>query len=59
MTKVNFSNYKTILHNGTVIIYGSHKGIVYTDIKYNGGFKCGGRSIPNILEEYDDVMVVA
>lgn len=59
MTRVTFSNYKSVLYHGAQIIYGSYNGIVHADSKWNGGFKCAGRSILNLLEEFDNVMVVA
>lgn len=59
MTRVTFSNYKQVLYNGAQIIYGSYNGFVYADPNWNGGFKCAGRSILNLLEEFDNVMIVA
>lgn len=59
MTRVTFANYKSVLYHGATIIYGSYSGIVHADSNWNGGFKCAGRSILNLLEEFDNVMVVA
>ena len=64
MTRVTFSNYKSVLYHGANIIYGNnsdtrHTGVVHSDPKWNGGFKCAGRSILNLLEEFDNVMIVA
>lgn len=37
---------------------GEHTGTVEADPKYNGGLKVGGRSVKNIIDDSDSVMVV-
>lgn len=59
MTLVTFANYKQVLYDGAIIIYGSYNGTVRVDPEWNGGFRCGGRSVPNLLEEFDNVMLVS
>lgn len=39
-------------------VNGEHTGTVEADAKYNGGLKVGGRSVKNIIDDSDSVMVV-
>jgi hypothetical protein len=57
MIEVTFSNYTSLLYNGARIIYGNRVGVVESDSGWNGGFKINGRSIRNILEEFDVILI--
>jgi hypothetical protein len=58
MIPVDFTNYATCLYAGATLLYDNRVGIVEVDSGWNGGFKINGRSIKNILEEYDNVYLV-
>jgi hypothetical protein len=58
MIPIDFTNYATCLYAGATLLYDNRAGIVEVDSKWNGGFKINGRSIKNILEEYDNVYLV-
>jgi hypothetical protein len=58
MIPIDFTNYATRLYAGATLLYDNHVGIVEVDSGWNGGFKINGRSIKNILEEFDNVYLV-
>lgn len=47
------------LKSGSRIVYGDNVGTVKFDAAYVGGFRVGGRSVKNILEEYGEVTMLA
>jgi hypothetical protein len=53
MVKITFANYDILLYHGARIIYGDSVGYVERDGGWAGGFKVAGRSIRNLLEEYE------
>jgi hypothetical protein len=57
-TVLNFSNYQSLVYNGARIIYGQRVAVLRADASWNGGFTADGRSICNILEEYDQVELI-
>ena len=57
MIRVTYSNYREVLREGLLLIYDGRSAKIVRDATWNGGFKIAGRSILNILEEYNDVMV--
>ena len=57
MVEVTFSNYASLLYNGARIIYDNRVCVVESDSEWNGGFKINGRSIRNILEEFDVLLI--
>jgi hypothetical protein len=57
MTNITFANYEKLLYDGARVIYGERAGIVERDSGWNGGFKIGGRSIRNLLEEFDVMLI--
>lgn len=63
--KINFSNYEQLLfYEGAELVYASTErnelssGKVEIDPGWNGGFKVNGRSIRDILENYDKVGLI-
>ena len=57
MREVTFSNYATVLYPGARVIYGNHVGTVERDTGWSGGYKINGRSIKNLLEEFDVMLI--
>lgn len=57
-TVLNFSNYQRLVYDGARIIYGSSVAVLRKDGEWNGGYKANGRSICNILEEFDRVELI-
>jgi len=57
MTEVTFSNYATILYPGARVMYGNRVGTVERDTGWGGGYKINGRSIKNLLEEFDVMLI--
>ena len=57
MIEITFSNYEKLLYNGARVIYGDRVATVESDSGWNGGFKINGRSIKNILEEFDVMLI--
>jgi hypothetical protein len=58
MIPIDFTNYATRLYAGATLLYDNRAGIVEVDSGWNGGFKINGRSIKNILEEFENVYLV-
>jgi hypothetical protein len=61
MMKITHINYH-VLKDGQIIAwdlnYDFHTGRVRADPKFRGEFSVNGRSILNLLDEYDDVFLV-
>jgi hypothetical protein len=57
MKEVTFSNYSNLLYNGALVMYDNRIGTVERDTGWGGGFKINGRSIKNLLEEFDVMLV--
>lgn len=51
--QLTFSNYKDLLYNGARVRYENRIALVEKDPEYNGGFNVEGRSILNLLENFE------
>lgn len=51
---ISFGNIKD-LKSGSRVAYGDRIDVVKFDVAFNGGYKIGGRSIMNVLEEYGEI----
>lgn len=53
MTRLTYTNYRDLLYNGARVRYDNHIALILQDPEYNGGFNVEGRSILNLLENFD------
>lgn len=59
MKKITLENIKDI-RAGNVVVYDNAKytGLVVCDLSYVGGLSLNGRSVKNVLEEFNELIVV-
>ena len=56
--KIDFRNYKELATPGRKLIYGQKIGMIEANPQWSDGIHVHGRSVKNILEEFDDVCVL-
>jgi hypothetical protein len=58
MTKLTFGNYQKLLFDGAKIVWDLRIAKVEANSKWVGGFVVEGRSITNLMEEYEVFLLV-